>query len=372
VTARRAILTLGVAALLVAGAGQSATPPASGKGMWITPAELKSLPRRGNAWQSVRAAARGDLGEADIGNQDSQHDVRTLAAALVYGRTGWERYREKAAREIVEAIGTQQGGSVLALARNLVAYVVAADLVDLRAYDRADDARFRRWLRRVRHEPLGSAPYSTLVATHERSANNWGTHAGASRIAVALYLGDRTDLVRAARVFRGWLGDRAAYAGFAFTRDRSWQSESRRPIGVNPPQATKDGRSIDGALPEEMRRGGKFSWPPRRTGYPWEALQGAVVQAELLHRRGLHAWRWQADALRRAVAFLHGLSLELPEDGWWASGDDAWIPWLVNARYGTRFPASPQGLPGKNMGWTQWTHAQAAARGEAGPSIPAR
>jgi hypothetical protein len=371
VTAWRAALALAVAALLVAGAGEPATPPASGKGIWITPAELKGLPRRGNAWESMRAAAR-DLGEAEIANQDSQHDVRTLAAALVYARTGWERYREKSARAIVEAIGTERAGSVLALARNLVAYVVAADLVDLRTYDGAGDARFRSWLRRVRHESLGSGPYSTLVATHERSANNWGTHAGASRIAVAVYLGDRGDLARAARVFRGWLGDRAAYAGFAFTRDRSWQSDPRRPVGLNPPAATRDGRSIDGALPEEMRRGGRFRWPPKRTGYPWEALQGAVVQAELLHRRGLRAWRWQGDALRRAVAFLHALSLELPDDSWWASGDDAWIPWLVNARCGTTFPASPQGSPGKNMGWTQWTHAHPAAPRAAGPTVLTR
>ena len=45
--------------------------------------------------------------------------------------------------------------------------------------------------------------------------NNWGTHAGARRVAADLYLGDVTDLADAARVLQGCLGDRASYAGFS-------------------------------------------------------------------------------------------------------------------------------------------------------------
>ena len=46
----------------------------------------------------------------------------------------------------------------------------------------------------------------TLRGTHEQRPNNWGTHAGAARAAVALYLGDTAELSRTATVFRGWLG----------------------------------------------------------------------------------------------------------------------------------------------------------------------
>lgn len=56
----------------------------------------------------------------------------------------------------------------------------------------------------------------TVVSTHEDRPNHWGTHAGGARIAVALYLHDAEDLERAGTVFRGWLGDRDAYAGFKY------------------------------------------------------------------------------------------------------------------------------------------------------------
>ena len=38
-------------------------------------------------------------------------------------------------------------------------------------------------------------------------------------------------------------------------------------------------------------------------------------------------------------------------------GDDIWQPWLVNAVYGTDFPVESPTDPGKNMGWTDWTHS---------------
>ena len=72
---------------------------------------------------------------------------------------------------------------------------------------------FRDWLRQCLTVVLDGR---TLISTHEERPNNWGTAAGASRMAVALYLGDTTQLERCAQVFHGWLGDRSAYAGFDF------------------------------------------------------------------------------------------------------------------------------------------------------------
>jgi hypothetical protein len=56
------------------------------------------------------------------------------------------------------------------------------------------------------------------------------------------------------------------------------------------------------------------------------------------------------------VQFLHDLQQDYPDDGWWATGDDTWIPWLINYYYGTEFPTETT-KAGKNMGWTDWTHA---------------
>jgi hypothetical protein len=80
----------------------------------------------------------------------------------------------------------------------------------------------------------------TLVSTHEDRPNNWGTHAGASRVAVAVYLGDSAELERAAQVFKGWLGDRASYAGFNYG-DLSWQCDAANPSASTRSAAPKKG-----------------------------------------------------------------------------------------------------------------------------------
>src|SRR5690606_26242115 len=122
----------------------------------------------------------------------------------------------------------------------LASYVIAADIVGLSA---TQDTQFRAWLRRTLTDThLGR----TLQSTHEDRPNNWGTMAGASRAAVAVYLGDTKELARTAQVFKGWLGDRSSYAGFKYG-DLSWQSNPNQPVGINPKGATKNGHSIDGA-----------------------------------------------------------------------------------------------------------------------------
>jgi hypothetical protein len=327
---------------------------AATSGMWLSRAELQRLPERGPAWAQLVELANEPMGHADLSDQNSDHDVRVLATALVYARTGEQRLYRKASAGVMGAIGTEHGGRTLALARGLVAYVVAADLIDLR-HREPDRARvFRRWLAGVRNERLKPDARPTLVATHELAPNNWGTHAGASRIAADIYLRDRRDLARAAAVFKGWLGDRAIYHGFLYG-GRSWQADENAPVGVNPTGAVKNGESIDGALPDDMRRGCPLRFPPCPTLYPWEAMQGAVVQAELLSRQGYDAWNWGDQALRRAAQFLFGLYDRYGDKDWGAPRGDAWIPWLLNARYGTDFPATTPAPPGKGMGFTDWS-----------------
>lgn len=317
-------------------------------GLWISPADLAALPVAGPAWTRLKSAADGPLGVANIADQNSNHDVRTLAVALVYARTGEARYRTKAANAILAAIGTERGGRTLALGRNLPGYVIAADLIDLKSYDAAQDAQFRAWLSAVRRESLDGL---TLIRTHEQRPNNWGTHAGGARIAVDLYIGDTADLARAAAVFHGWLGDRGSYTGFKYG-SLSWQANPSAPVGIDPLGARKSGYSIDGALPDDMRRGCAFQMPPCRTNYPWGAMEGALIQAQLLSRAGYDSWAWQDYALLRAAHFL--AELDHSYGGWWASGDDTWQPWLINRAYGVSFPAVLD-RPGKSMAWAAWT-----------------
>jgi hypothetical protein len=221
-------------------------PPATG-GLWISAEELAGLPMSGAAWDRMKAAADGDLGTPTLADYNANHDVRTLAVGLVYARTGEARYRQKAAEAIRSAIGKEEGGLAIMLARNLVSYIITADLIDLKAYDPALDGQFRQWIGSVRYKQFSDG---TLISEHERRANNHGTMPGAIRAAIAVYLGDAQELARTAQVFKGWLGDRAAYASFKYPYGLTWQSDPNNPVAINPVGAVKGGELIDGAMPE--------------------------------------------------------------------------------------------------------------------------
>jgi hypothetical protein len=344
------VLTFTVAAHAFAAEAPAARTPI---GIWIDPAALSSLPASGPAWERIRRAADESTEAPDLSNRNDPTNVAVMAKALVYVRTGDERYRTEVIDACMTAIGTEAGSRTLALGRELAAYVIAADLVGLPP---DKDSLFSEWLRQTLTEDLSGR---TLRSTHEDRANNWGTHAGASRMAVAVYLGDERELENAARVFAGYLGDRSAYAGFKFGDDLSWQADSARPVAINPRGAEKSGYSIDGVLPEEQRRAGGFTWPPPHENYIYEGLQGAVAQAVILDRAGYKdVWTWSDSALLRAFEWLQEVA-DFP-----AEGDDTWQPHIVNYFYGTSFPAPVPSRPGKNVGWTDWTHPPGETPGQ--------
>ncbi len=309
-------------------------PAPTGSGILISAEEIMLLPTSGSAWNNLLSYAAKDASSPNLSDQDDHTDEAVVAKALVYARTGDAQRRQEVEAAIMAAIETENGGRTLALGRNLAAYVIAADLIGL---DGANEKAFRSWLDAVRYETLSSR---TLISTHEDRPNNWGTHAGAARIAAALYLGDTAELERAAAVFHGYLGNRSAYAGFSYG-DLSWQCDPSKPVGINPKGCTIDGHSVDGVLPDDQRRGGTFSWPPPKENYVWEALQGVVLQAYLLQRAGYPAFEWEDRAILRAITWLHEQA-DFP-----AANDDSGTPWMINAMYGTTFPTTTA-RPSKN------------------------
>jgi hypothetical protein len=346
----------GSATITASSAGKSSTASVSvtsptRSGIWISGAELARLPASGAAWGSMKAAADTDLRGGALTVRDN-HNTRVLAAALVAARlddAGYRsRVRDALADVMASPLNTDDG---LAVLRRLGTYAIAADLVDLRRFDAALDRSFRQWLQKVRTTAFSGGGGGTVASYHDRRPNNYGTHAGFSRMAVALYLDDQAEFDAAARVFRGWLGDRSAYTGFSFGSDLSWHADSKRPVGINPRGAARNGYSIDGVLPDDQRRAGSFSVPAPQENYVYEALQGAVGMAVLLERHGYgDVWRWSDRALLRAFRWLHDVN------AYPAEGDDTWQPFLVNRAYGTSFPTPSTSRAGKNLGWTDWTH----------------
>jgi hypothetical protein len=324
-------------------------------GIWISRRELGTLPMSGAAWANLLEASRQYCGYADLSDGFEDANVCIMAKALVTARTGDPSLRGDVIRAIEQVIQQRRyWGGVLALGRELGAYVIAADLIDLKNLMPALDTEFRATLRDLRTVPTEGG-VAHLIECHELRPNNWGAHCGATRAAIAAYLGDTADLARTARVFKGYLGDRSSYAGFIYggpagSLDLSWQCNPSRPVGVNPPGCMRDGLSIDGVLADDQRRAGSFTTPPPQENYVWEGLQGLLAQAIILERAGYPAFDWESQALRRAAGWLHW-RVDYP-----AEGDDTWQPHVLNHFYGTRFPALKPARPGKNVGWTDWTH----------------
>jgi hypothetical protein len=342
------------------GNGRAGLDPAFGpsKDIWVSRQAVQAFPMTGDPWADLVADARRDWGVANIADQDSRHDVFTLAGALYAVRTNDLAMRGRVIEAIESAIGTEVGGRTLALGRNLTSYVLAADLIGYRS------PRLVGWLTTVRYEQL---EIRNLIETHEERPNNWGTHAGAARIATDLFLGDQVDLAAAVRVFRGYLGDRSQYAGFSFG-DPEWQANPSAPVPINPAGATKNGVVVDGAIVDDIRRCDcPVAYPPPQEKYQWEAMQGIVTQATLLDNAGYdEVWTWSDAAIRRAVNFLYVLA-DYP-----APGDNNFVTYLIDAGLGTNTSAGVDARSGQSIGYTDWTHRRMADRDGATVGTPAR
>jgi len=336
--------------------------------MLIAKGELMALPTSGAAWDNLRATAYGRWGRPNLRNQDNKHAINTLAGALVFARTGDPALRTKVRDAILAAKQTldeprewKTSNGVLAAGRQLGAYVISADLIDLKNYDASADNEFRSWLASIRTTNIGThSRWKSITYTCENAAANWGTFACASRIAASIYLGDTADVNRAASIIRAFLGERDTYpadapgqdsyfehtAGF----DPSWTCDALNWIGINP-ACKKSGTNLDGVLVEDASRGGGCCLL-RGDGimYSWEALQGLSVSLELLYHTGHYGnpYDWSDQALKRALDFMQ-------RSGWGMTRPATYVPWLANARYGTSYPLAPT-IDGRIMSWGDWLY----------------
>lgn len=362
----RIVLSLALASLAVISArcgGEKFTGPSSvsapaqqladsaAAGIWISAPELAALPESGAAWANVLNQAQQPCRTPNLGDQEDKSDVCLLSKGLVYLRTGQTNYRDDVIAALTALVASPRyRGRALSLGRAMPSIIVAADLVDLPRNAPDLDGRFRNFIRDLLHTPTSGGPVD-LVDCHERRPNNWGSHCGAARAAIAAYLRDSSELARVAQIFRGFLGDRSAYADFEFG-ELDWQCNPSQPVGINPTGCTKGGYSIDGVLPDDQRRSGGFTWPPPRENYVYESLQGAIVQAAILDRAGYPAFGWSDRALLRAFKWLQD------QANYPAAGDDEWQMHVVNHYYHANLPAPVPAPPGKNMAWTDWTHSR--------------
>ncbi len=161
--------------------------------------------------------------------------TQTLAAALVYARTGRKRYRHLVVRSNRYLIGTEEERStdgtgeqdkLLATSRQIGAYVVAANLVGMDpgvtgSRPGWESTSWRTWLAALRTKPIGtSGQASDIKQLSKQRANNWGSFARAARIAIDIYLNDDADLGRVVARYKLFLGERPQVDGFEWRPDQ--------------------------------------------------------------------------------------------------------------------------------------------------------
>ena len=333
-------------------------PLVPGSGIWMPQAELAALPTSGDAWQRLRIQAETGAGEpVDVSCQDSKHAAATSAVALVAARLDDASLRRRARDAISAVVGTEGGSScghgdrnrVLGVARNLAAYVIAADLIDLRTLDPGLDSTFRSWIATLRSEPPSPGhPDLTLARLDATDPGNWAGYAGASRVAISQYLGDTADVMVSAEAFRHFVSDGT---GFEYREawDMSWACDPARPTPINPP-CRRDGHELGGIVTADMRRGDGYRWPPAYTQYPRETIVGRAIQAELLARAGFPSFEWGDRALLRAAERL--AALDDLDDDWFEPEINAY--WLIRHRLGGLHVAEP--ASGRGVAGVDWTH----------------
>ena len=308
-------------------------------GMWISYGELMNLPMSGASWDKIRTAAYGSWGAADLQYPTNKHAIYTLAGALVSTRNGDTALRSKvrdailaAKRSLDESTEWQSENGVLSAGRQIGAYVIAADLINLQVYDAAADNEFRSWLSPIRTTNIGThSRWDNLTYTCENSTGNWNTFACASRIAASIYLGDTADVNRSALIIRALLGERSAYPADAPGRNRyfehtaayqaSWACNDLAWTGVNP-SCAKSGVNVDGVLVEDASRGGGCcTLQGDGVMYSWESLQGLFVSTELLYRTGSYGnpYSWSNNALKRSLDLMQ-------RSGWTMSPASTYVP----------------------------------------------
>lgn len=321
--------------------------PQPTSGLLTSAAELASLPTSGTAWTYMKSVADSSWGAPTVTDQNSKHGVKVLAGALVAARTGDAAMKSKvaAALKAVESVQISIiNGGELAVARNLGAWVMAADLIGYRTP--AFEAKLLQLLtQRVDDHSI----WNVVERTAEVSGNNHGTFCLSSVLAFALYTKDQARIDKCWAIFRRYSDPAAPWTQFAPTSDyRSkghyWQ-EGGQYVPINP----ASGSTKDGCTAEEASRSAGSTLDSAGKGYSLEAMQCFALQSILLSRAGLPAWDHASKAIKRAGDWSNRNAVLTHHSVGYH------VAWVLNRFAGTSYPTQVAGY-GRLLGYTDWLY----------------
>jgi hypothetical protein len=291
--------------------------------------DLAALPRSGAAYNRVKALSN-QSGALNYGDINGPNNDILLAKAIMGDKAG-----VLAMVRAAEATAKATANS-LALGRNLAATAIALNLVNAHEED--------AWLlsaRKMTYANFGSLEQAA------RKANNHGSAADQSLVAIDLHLGDIAHLEsKVIPVVRQRFGDTSQGIRFSFG-DFSWQADPLNPVVIGLPRTSKLSVDLDGVLAEEQRRLGSF--PTFNCGnYNWGASGQLLLTADLLQVAGYGAKDWTSSAVKRAF-------VRLDQEGCVPAGDDRWQGAMANALYGQALVPEAVG-DGKTMCCTDYLY----------------
>lgn len=311
-----------------------ADPPAGGgiAGLLIHESQVAGLPTSGTDFDAVKAIADSSWGSPNIADQNSLHSSRVLSGAVIYKVTGTASYKTKVDDALAALSGTEAAAftnGVLAAARQLHAYVQAADLTGYRT------STFENWLLHMRDDNIGThSRWQSIKGTTDNVASNWGFWALASRIAISAYLGDDADLAIAWSRFKSYFDGDYAFQTTA-DYDSRWSMDTYNSNNVLPRGVNLHGDGTDfrrGAPVEDAGR------PEDRGGYPLadrtytvDALQGLWHSMVLLMRLGYSAKTYSTNGIARVAEFNNREG----EWNFWTSV--RYVPTAINYTYDTSY-----------------------------------
>lgn len=311
--------------------------------VFVSPAEIMTLPTTGAAWTNLKAKAVGSWATPTIADQNASADMSVLAGALYGVRLGDEVIKTRVRASLMALVSVHPYDRVLSLARELPGYIIAADLVGL---DNTQRGAFNSFLvEAAAHKMDGHSGGDDLRSTARLSPNNWGTMARAAMAAIDVYLNDIADLAKIVDAHKAWCGELGVINTLKYT-STNWHAGTAK-YGVNKAGTMRSGNPIGGVIPEDQRRTGEFTWPAPKGSYPWEALQGEVLTGVILARKDLVPFNCGNSALIRAAEWLTTSNLNP------ASGDDKNTPWMLN-RYGSATFKKELTTSGKNIAYCDW------------------
>lgn len=389
---KRVLLLIGalsVVGLLAAACGPVPNPPGpSFRQMWQDDSVLWDHDGAAG-WNDVQSFAATSKPAACITDQFSRQNSWAVANALVWRATASANARLRAVDAITDVIGkhnnTSCGGSgrALEIGRNVGGYVVAADMINLPAYDSTVNSQFVSWLGQVESASYPGSPdadgngTSTLRDCFRHRPDNWGVHCAFTQLTIDIYQGDSTGWNDVAQTFHRYSGNRNVprwdniplSSDFDWAGSEDWSTTPSALRGINT-GGTIPGTQLngDGYIIRDADRAGNPNTSgtcPIFDGHWAGGWSGTMLVTELLQRLfddGRLSGQYNTvspkdmtfNAPLRASQALQRVDNCNAEA---ISHDDEYARFLVDDLYpDANFPTVASPEVGKVMAFTEFTH----------------